>query len=53
MQPAHHDSPVGVDTLIEGAIGRYQEPQENLQEIFGLQKEPFVQRIYSITAQTP
>jgi glyoxylase-like metal-dependent hydrolase (beta-lactamase superfamily II)/rhodanese-related sulfurtransferase len=50
--PAHHDSPVGGDTLIEAQLGDIKS-QQNLQEIFGLQKESFVQRMNSITAQTP
>lgn len=50
--PAHHDSPVGGDTLIEAQLGDIKS-QQNLQEIFGLQKESFVQRMNSITAPTP
>jgi len=50
--PAHHDSPVGGDTLIKAQLGDIKS-QQNLQEIFGLQKELFVQRMRSITAPTP
>jgi hypothetical protein len=38
--------------LIEAQLGDIKS-QQNLQEIFGLQKEPFVQRMNSITTPTP
>jgi glyoxylase-like metal-dependent hydrolase (beta-lactamase superfamily II)/rhodanese-related sulfurtransferase len=50
--PAHHDRPVGADTFIEAQLGDVKS-QQNLQEIFGLQKEPFVQKMNSITMPTP
>jgi glyoxylase-like metal-dependent hydrolase (beta-lactamase superfamily II)/rhodanese-related sulfurtransferase len=50
--PAHHDSLVGGDTFIEAQLGDIKS-QQNLQEIFGLQKESFVQRMNSITMPTP
>ena len=50
--PAHHDSLVEGDTFIEAQLGDIKS-QQNLQEIFGLQKEPFVQRMNSITMPTP
>jgi glyoxylase-like metal-dependent hydrolase (beta-lactamase superfamily II)/rhodanese-related sulfurtransferase len=50
--PAHHDSLVGGDTFIEAQLGDIKS-QQNLQEIFGLQKESFVQRMNSITIPTP
>jgi glyoxylase-like metal-dependent hydrolase (beta-lactamase superfamily II)/rhodanese-related sulfurtransferase len=50
--PAHHDSAVDGDTLIEAQLGDIKS-QQNLQEIFGPQKEPFVQRMNSITTPTP
>ena len=50
--PAHHDRPVEADTFIEAQLGDVKS-QQNLQQIFGLQKEPFVQRMNSITMPTP
>lgn len=50
--PAHHDSLVEGDTFIEAQLGDIKS-QQNLQEIFGLQKESFVQRMNSITMPTP
>lgn len=50
--PAHHDSPVEADTFIEAQLGDIKS-QQNLQEIFGLQKERFVHRMNSITMSTP
>jgi glyoxylase-like metal-dependent hydrolase (beta-lactamase superfamily II)/rhodanese-related sulfurtransferase len=50
--PAHHDRPVEADTFIEAQLGDVKS-QQNLQQIFGLQKEPFVQRMNSITIPTP
>jgi glyoxylase-like metal-dependent hydrolase (beta-lactamase superfamily II)/rhodanese-related sulfurtransferase len=50
--PAHHDRPVKADTFIEAQLGDIKS-QQNLKEIFGLQKEPFVKRMKSITMPTP
>jgi glyoxylase-like metal-dependent hydrolase (beta-lactamase superfamily II)/rhodanese-related sulfurtransferase len=50
--PAHHDRPVEANTFIEAQLGDVKS-QHNLQQIFGLQKEPFVQRMKSITMPTP
>jgi glyoxylase-like metal-dependent hydrolase (beta-lactamase superfamily II)/rhodanese-related sulfurtransferase len=50
--PAHHDKPIEADTFIEARL-KDVKSQQNLQEIFGLQKEPFVQRIASMTMPTP
>jgi glyoxylase-like metal-dependent hydrolase (beta-lactamase superfamily II)/rhodanese-related sulfurtransferase len=50
--PAHHDRPVEANTFIEAQLGDVKS-QQNLQEIFGLQKEPFVQKMNSITMPTP
>ncbi len=50
--PAHHDRPVEADTFIEAQLGDVKS-QQNLQQIFGLQKELFVQRMNSITMPTP
>jgi glyoxylase-like metal-dependent hydrolase (beta-lactamase superfamily II)/rhodanese-related sulfurtransferase len=50
--PAHHDSAVEGDTFIEAQLGDIKS-QQNLQEIFGLQIQPFVQRMNSITMPTP
>ena len=50
--PAHHDRPVEADTFIEAQLEDIKS-QQNLQQIFGLQKEPFVQRMKSITMPTP
>jgi glyoxylase-like metal-dependent hydrolase (beta-lactamase superfamily II)/rhodanese-related sulfurtransferase len=50
--PAHHDSPVQAEIFIEAQLGGIKS-QQNLQEIFGLQKEPFAQRMNSITMPTP
>lgn len=50
--PSHHDRLVEGDTFIEAQLGDIKS-QQYLQEIFGLQKEPFVQRMNSITMPTP
>jgi rhodanese-related sulfurtransferase len=50
--PAHHDSPVSVDTLIEAQLGDVKN-QQNVQGLFRLQKEQFVQKMNSITMPTP
>ena len=50
--PAHHDKPIDADTFIEARL-KDVKSQQNLQEIFGLQKEPFVKRMTSMTMPTP
>ncbi|MDQ3852754.1 MAG: rhodanese-like domain-containing protein [Thermoproteota archaeon] len=50
--PAHHNKPIESDTFIEATLKNIK-GQQNLQEIFGLQKEPFVERMISITMPTP
>lgn len=50
--PAHHDNPVRADILIEAQLGDVKNTQ-NLQSLFGLQKEQFVQKMNSLTMPTP
>jgi glyoxylase-like metal-dependent hydrolase (beta-lactamase superfamily II)/rhodanese-related sulfurtransferase len=50
--PAHHDKPIEADIFIEAQLKDIKS-QPNLQEVFGLQKEPFIQKMTSMKMPNP